>query len=190
MLVYAIAVVVALLVPAATRGSYRRLIDVEWRWGGLLFAGLAIQVYLEYVTLPTSRWHDWGFGLLITSYVLILGFIGRNLVLRGMGVVLVGVLCNVVVIAANQGMPVDIPAAWADEEWVQPSVKHHPQQPDDRLVFLSDVIVLREPFNAVLSFGDLILAVGLCDVAYHGSRRRRPRSPAAPVADEVVVSGT
>jgi len=185
-LVYAIAVVVALLVPAATRGSYRRLLEVEWHWGILLFAGLALQIYLDYVGMPRTRWHDIGFGLLIASYVLIIGFIGRNLVLRGMGVVLIGVLCNFVVIAANQGMPVDVPAAWANEEWMQPSVKHHPQQTDDRLRFLSDIIVLREPFDAVLSFGDLILAVGLADVAFHASRRRRPRSPVAvdPIAPE------
>lgn len=190
MLVYAIAVVVALLVPAATRGSYRRLLDVEWHWGILLFAGLALQIYLDYVGMPRARWHDLGFGLLIASYVLIIGFIGRNLVLRGMGVVLIGVLCNFVVIAANQGMPVDVPTAWANEEWMQPSVKHHPQQTDDRLRFLSDIIVLREPFDAVLSFGDLILAVGLADVAFHASRRRRPRSrvggdPMAPEAARV-----
>ena len=139
-LVYAIAVAVALLVPAATRGSYRRLVEVEWRWGALLFAGLAIQIALEYVAIPRDHWHDWGFGLLVASYVLILGFAGRNLVLRGMGVVIVGILCNLVVILANQGMPVKVPATWADQEWTQPSVKHHPQQADDRLRFLSDVI--------------------------------------------------
>ena len=27
----------------------------------------------------------------------------------------------------------------------------------------------------MLSFGDLILAVGLCDVAFHASRRHKPR---------------
>lgn len=192
MLVYAIAVAVALLVPAATRGSYRRLLEVEWHWGILLFAGLALQIYLDYAGMPRARWHDVGFGLLIASYVLIIGFIGRNLVLRGMGVVLIGVLCNFVVIAANQGMPVDVPAAWAQEDWMQPSVKHHPQQTDDRLRFLSDIIVLREPFDAVLSFGDLILAVGLADVAFHASRRRRPRAPVTgdPMASEGAPVGS
>ncbi|MFM8972706.1 MAG: DUF5317 family protein [Actinomycetota bacterium] len=190
MLVYAIAVTVALLVPAATRGSYRRLLEVEWRWGALLFAGLAIQILLEWNAVPRDRWHDLGFGLLVASYVLIIGCVGRNLVLRGMGVVLVGVLCNFVVIVANQGMPVDVPVGRAEEAWLQPSIKHHPQQPDDRLRVLSDIIVLGEPFDAILSFGDLILAVGLCDVAYHGSRRRRSRRPATdpgPAARAEVV---
>ena len=54
-------------------------------------------------------------------------------------------------------------------------MKHHPQQPDDKLRFLSDIIVLKGPFDSVLSFGDLILAVGLCDVAYNASRKPKRR---------------
>jgi Family of unknown function (DUF5317) len=183
-LVLAIAVGVALLIPLATRGSYARLLAIEWHWGVLLLLGLAIQIGLEWVTLPREHWHDVGFGLLVASYVLILGFCFRNLVLRGMGIVIIGISCNFLVIALNQGMPVKIPAEWRNQTWVQPTVKHHPQQSDDRLRFLSDIIVLKEPYDTVLSFGDLILAVGLCDVAYNGSRRpkkRRSRTAARPV---------
>jgi hypothetical protein len=174
-LVYAVAIGAALLVPLLTRGSYRRLLAVEWHWGGLLLGGLVLQVVLEFVTIPRDRWHDVGFGLLIASYALILGFACRNLVLRGMGIVVIGIACNFVVIAANQGMPVKIPAEWADESWAQPTIKHHPQQDDDKLRILSDIIVLKGPFQTVISFGDIILAVGLCDVAFHASRRVRPR---------------
>jgi Family of unknown function (DUF5317) len=174
-LVLAIAVGVALLIPLVTRGSYARLLAIEWHWGLLLLLGLAIQIGLEWVTLPREHWHDVGFGLLVASYVLILGFCFRNLVLRGMGIVIIGISCNFLVIVLNQGMPVKIPAEWRDQTWVQPTVKHHPQQSDDRLRFLSDVIVLKEPYDTVLSFGDLILAVGLCDVAYNGSRRPKKR---------------
>ncbi len=176
MLVLLIAVAIAMLVPIVTRGSYKRLLGVEWHLGGLLFVGLAIQIFLEYYTLPRDRWHDLGFGLLVASYVLILGFAARNLVLRGMGIVMIGIACNAVVITLNQGMPVKIPAAWhSDADWAAPTVKHHVQQPDDKLRFLSDIIVLEEPYNAVLSFGDLILAVGLIDVAYNASRRPKSR---------------
>ncbi|HET9730376.1 MAG TPA: DUF5317 domain-containing protein [Acidimicrobiia bacterium] len=176
MLVLGIAIIVALLIPAFTRGSYARLLGVQWRWTLLLFAGLAIQLALEYITIPREHWHDLGFGLLIASYVLILGFAFRNLVLRGMGVVIIGVACNFLVIALNQGMPVKIPVEWRDETWAKPTVKHHPQQSDDKLRFLSDIIVLKKPYDAVLSFGDLILAVGLCDVAYNASRRPKRRT--------------
>ena len=174
---------IALLIPLVTRGSYARLLAVKWHWAGLLFAGLAIQILLEYYTLPREHWHDWGYGLLVASYVLILGFCFRNLVLRGMGVVIIGIACNALVIVANQGMPVKIPPEWRNETWAQPTVKHHIQQPDDKLRFLSDIIVLKEPFDAVLSFGDIILAVGLCDLAFWGSRRPKSRAGAAADLD-------
>jgi len=188
-LVYAIAIVVALAIPVVTRGSYTRLLGVRWHFGVALFAGLAIQIALEYVTIPREHWHDVGFGLLVASYVLILAFAARNLVIRGMGIVLIGIACNALVITLNQGMPTKIPADWQTKSWAQSTVKHHLQQPDDKLRFLSDIIVLKAPFETIISFGDLILAVGLCDVAYNASRkykRRAAQSRAAP-ADTTVA---
>jgi hypothetical protein len=180
-LVLGIAVAIALLIPLVTRGSYTRLLNTSWQWPVLLFLGLGVQIYLEYATIPREHWHDWGFGLLVASYVLLLGFAFRNIVIRGVGIVIIGIACNAVVIVANQGMPVKIPAKYLHEPWAQATVKHHPQQHDDKLRFLSDIIVLDHPWNTVLSFGDLILAVGLCDVAYNASRR--PKRRAAPTID-------
>jgi hypothetical protein len=174
-LVYVVVVVVAALIPAVTRGSYTRLLDTPWRFRIVLFAGLAIQIALEWVTIPSAHWHDVGFGLLVASYVLILGFAARNLVVRGMGIVFIGIACNALVITLNQGMPFKVPAGSEHKAWTQPTVKHHPQQPDDQLRFLSDIIVLNRPFESAFSFGDLILAVGLCDVAYNASRKPKRR---------------
>jgi hypothetical protein len=103
------------------------------------------------------------------------GFAFRNFVRRGMGIVIIGIACNFLVIVLNQGMPVKIPPEWQHQAWAKPTVKHHIQQSDDKLRFLSDIIVLKHPFDTVLSFGDLILAVGLCDVAYNASRRAKKR---------------
>jgi hypothetical protein len=189
-LVLAIAVAVALLIPLLTRGSYDRLLSVEWKWGGLLFAGLGIQIAFEYYTLPRARWDDLGFVLLLLSYALILAFCGRNLVVRGMGIVMIGVACNAIAIAANQGMPVKILPSWNNSELAQPTVKHQPQQPGDNLIFLTDIIVLDSPLDTVISFGDLILLVGICDVAYHASRRRKPRPRAAIDLTEGDVSAS
>jgi hypothetical protein len=186
MLVLAVAVAIALLLPLLTGGSYTRLVMTGWRWGGLLFAGLVIQLLLEYIDIPESRWHDVGFGLLVASYVLILGFCAGNVLLRGMAVVLIGVACNFLVIVLNQGMAVRIPDDWKNEAWVTETIKHHPEREDDQLMILSDIIVLRSPFDAVLSFGDLILAVGLCDVTYWASRKpkRTLTDPDAPEPPE------
>jgi hypothetical protein len=198
-LVLAIAVAVALLIPLVTRGSYDRLLSVEWKWGGFLFAGLGIQIAFEYYTLPRARWDDLGLALLLLSYACILMFCGRNLIRRGMGIVMIGVACNAIAIAANQGMPVKILPSWSNSELAQPTVKHQPQQPDDNLIFLTDIIVLDSPLDTVISFGDLILIVGICDVAYHASRRRKTRTQSAidltatesgappPMASDVVL---
>jgi hypothetical protein len=175
MLVLAIAVLAAAVIPLLTRGSYKRLLRIEIHWGWLLAAGLVIQLGLEYITMPREYWHSVGFGLLVSSYVLILAFCARNLVLRGMGIVFIGIACNALVIGLNQGMPVKLPPEWRDQSWAQATVKHHPRDQSDRLVFLSDIIVLKHPYDTVMSFGDLILAVGLCDVAYNASRNPRKR---------------
>jgi len=184
MLVLVIAVIAALLIPLVTHGSYQRLFATEIHWGWLLAAGLAIQLGLEFASPPRHYWHNVGYGLLVASYVLTLAFAARNLVLRGMSIVFIGIACNALVIVANQGMPVKFPSAWRDKTWTQATVKHHPQQPGEKFLVLSDIIVLKHPFDSVMSYGDLILAVGLCDLAYNTSRdpRRRKRKARTAVA--------
>ncbi len=184
MLALGIAMLAALLIPLVTLGSYKRLINTEIHWGWLLGLGLAIQLVLEYYTLPRRYWHSIGFGLLVASYVLILAFCARNLLLRGMSIVLIGVACNALVIVLNQGMPVKFPARLRNESFALATVKHHPRQPGEKLLFLSDTIILMHPYNTVMSFGDLILTVGLCDVAFNVGRdpQRRRRKARQAVA--------
>jgi hypothetical protein len=185
MLVFVIAIAVALLLPLVTAGSYKQLfLETEYHWGWLLGGGLAIQVFLEFVAPPRRYWDNVGYGLLVLSYVLIVAWTARNLLLRGMSIVLIGIACNALVITVNHGMPVKYPPEWRNESWTEETVKHHPREDDDRLLFLSDIIILRHPFDNVMSFGDLILAVGLCDVAYNASRdpRRRKKKARRSVA--------
>jgi hypothetical protein len=173
MLVLGIAVAAALLIPLVTRGSYKRLFETKLHWAWLLAASLAIQLVLEFYTLPHRYWDNIGYGLLVASYVLLLGFIARNVVLRGMSIVFIGIACNATVVALNHGMPVKFPPEWRNESWAEATVKHHPREHGDKLLVLSDIIIVRHPIDNVLSFGDLILAVGLCDVAYNASRNPR-----------------
>jgi hypothetical protein len=184
MLALGIALLAALLVPLLTHGSYKRLLGTKVHWGWVLAAGLALQIGLEFASPPRRYWHNLGFGLLVASYVLVLAFCARNLVLRGMSIVLIGVACNALVIVLNQGMPVKIPPEWQNKTWTEATVKHHPQQPGERLLILSDIIAVKHPWDTVLSYGDLILAVGLCDVAYNASRdpQRRRRKARRAVA--------
>ena len=184
MLVLGIAVAAALLIPLLTHGSYKRLFETKLHWTWLLVGSLAIQLVLEFYTLPHRYWDNLGYGLLVGSYALLLGFIARNVVLRGMSIVLIGIACNALVIALNQGMPVKLPPEWKNESWAKATVTHHPREDGEKLLVLSDIIIVRHRVNNVLSFGDLILAVGLCDVAYNASRdpRRGKRKAQRKVA--------
>ncbi len=90
-----------------------------------------------------------------------------------MGVITVGIAMNAFVIALNQGMPYRVPEGVKRET----TVKHRPEKPDDVLPELGDYIVLGSPVDASISFGDLVIAVGLVDLTYRASRRpRRARS--------------
>src|SRR4029079_13043892 len=111
-----------------TGGSYRRLAEAPWRWGGLLALGLALQLLLDTSLIPRSSWHSVGFGILVASYVLLIGFCCGNVLVRGMAVVLVGVALNAFVVTIDQGMPVRIPADWRQgTARVSSTVKHHPR---------------------------------------------------------------
>jgi hypothetical protein len=164
-------VLAAALCPLLTRGSYRRLAEAPWRWGALLALGLALQLLLDTDLVSRSRWHDVGFGMLVASYVLLIGFCAGNLLVRGMAVVLIGVALNGFVVTINQGMPVRIPPDW-NKGKVDVTVKHHPRVHGDHLLVLTDIITLRR-LDAVISFGDLIIAFGLVDATYWASRRAR-----------------
>ncbi|MBV8950636.1 MAG: DUF5317 domain-containing protein [Actinobacteria bacterium] len=172
-----LAVVAAVLLVVATRGSLLRLGQLPLRALDVLFAGLVLQVVLALVHIPHARLDDVGFGLLIGSYALILTFCVGNLHVRGMTIVLIGVALNATVIALNQGMPADGPTrTTADGRQVSrvvTSVKHRPQRAGDLLTVLDDRIMLPRPSHDLLSFGDLVLVAGLLDVCYWGSRRRQ-----------------
>jgi hypothetical protein len=169
MLVYAIAIALAILIVPITGGQFRQLGRIRLRRPWLLFVGLALQVLLELVDLPRARYDDLGLAILLASYACIIGFGLSNLLVAGMGVITVGVALNAFVIALNQGMPYRVP----EGEKAEATVKHRPEKPDDIWPVLGDSIVLGSPFDVSISFGDLIIGVGLVDLTYRASRRPR-----------------
>lgn len=183
MLVYLVAIVVALLIVPLTGGQFRQLGRIELRRVWLLFAGLGLQILVELIDLPRARYDDVGLAILLASYVFIIGFGLSNLLLTGMGVITVGIAMNAFVIALNQGMPYRVP----EGEKAETTVKHRPEKTDDVLPQLGDYIVLEEPANAAISFGDLVIAVGLVDLTFRASRRpRRARRGNPPEPDDQI----
>jgi len=172
-------VVVVLFVILITFGSFSQLSRLTISGGWMLAGGLGVQVGLEFIELPKDQVDTIGYGLLMVSFALIIAFCLTNLRTPGFGVIAIGIAMNALVIGLNQGMPtIDIgndPEGNRVQKPIELSVKHRPEQPDDLLQFLDDRILLPEPFDAVVSFGDLVVAVGICELAYFGSRQRRRR---------------
>lgn len=163
----AVGVVVGLALGLLTGGRLEHLGERRFRGAALLAAGLVVQF--------ASGWlgEDRTVALVIVSYLLLLAFAGANVHLVGMGVVLIGLAMNFVTIAWNGGMPVRREAVvaagiadWDEVEQLEMHQKRHLERPDDDLMVISDIIpvpVLRE----VLSFGDIVMSVGVVDVLVH-----------------------
>lgn len=172
----AIGLGIALLVPLVTRGSYMRLVmEMRWHWPAFLAGALLLQILV--IPRVDGSWRL-QFGLFVASYVLLMAFCAANIIHKGMAVVLIGVAVNFVAIVVNSGMPVRVPPDWAARGTITTTVEHHAQDGRDRLTALGDTIILRA-IDSAISFGDLIMVVGLCDLTYHASRRRRRTRPGA-----------
>ena len=169
MLAYAIALAVAVAIVPITGGTFARLAELQFRRAWLLAVGLAIQIGLGVVDLPRSRYEDLGLALLLLSYTALLGFCASNLRTRGFVLIGIGIALNAFVIALNAGMPYRATGDLRRET----TVKHRPTRDSDLAVVLSDQIVIAGPVGAAISVGDLVIAAGIVELAYVGSRRRR-----------------
>jgi hypothetical protein len=145
-------------------GSFKNLAELKLRYWGLALAGYALQV-LPY---PESWGRDVPIAMLLVSFVLLLAFAMANLRQPGVPLIVLGVLLNFIVIAANWGMPVSaralINSDQADvlrELELAPGQKHHLANGTDHFRFLGDVIPIPDPIHITLSVGDLILYAGV-----------------------------
>jgi hypothetical protein len=66
-------------------------------------------------------------------------------------------------------------------------VKHRPERSDDVLKVLDDRIVFPKPLDTLVSFGDLVMAAGICELAYFSSRRRYTRDGPVTQASEMAT---
>ena len=182
MIFFVAMIAVTIVVVVVTKGSFGRLGSLHFRVLWLLFLGLAIQIPLEYVDFPKDRIENLGFALLLLSYVAILAFCAANRKVKGMLIITAGVALNVLVITLNQGMPTkdDVHERNGREVHVpiEQTVKHRPEDDDTVLSFLGDVISAPRFPNQQFSIGDIVIALGVLDLCFEGSRvpRRRDRA--------------
>lgn len=173
----------ALGIALVSGGRLHNIAAIQLRRPSILAAAVGIQLALEVLHPTRGTPGRLASVLLVVSYILLLVFCAANLRLRGLAVVAVGIALNGAVITLNGGMPIRAPAAA-----VEATTKHHAERPSDRLTFLGDIILV-PALRQSLSFGDLIMLVGLVDVLFHCSRnpatRRRVSSTQGSVAPEV-----
>jgi len=110
--------------------------------------------------------------LIVSSYVLLIGFVLSNLRRPGIVLLGIGLALNFIAIAANGGLMPISPETVADAriningvslgDWV-PRSKDVLRAPEDtHLRFLTDIFVWRNPTGVrAFSIGDLVLAAGL-----------------------------
>jgi hypothetical protein len=173
-----VAVVAGVVIGLLAGGRVANASARPLRGTAVLGAAVVLQALpqLVHVSGPT------GLGCVLGSYVLLLAFAAANIRLVGMPVVLVGLVLNLIVIAANSGMPVRADAILTIERNRTPAelenitfgAKRHLEVPGDRLTILGDVLPVRV-LHQVLSFGDLVLAVGIGDLIF------RLLKPGAPI---------
>ncbi len=126
--------------------------------------------------------------LLLASMGLVALFLVLNLRLGGMGLAAIGLVLNVIVIAANGAMPVHAPSAvraGVPISFQEGGVKHEVMDASTHLPWLGDAIAVPQ-LKAVLSLGDVLLALGVALFAYRatrgpkGKRSVREASDSAP----------
>jgi Family of unknown function (DUF5317) len=172
-----VVVIGAIIAGYLSGGSLREFPTVRTRWWWLALAGVAMQLVTGGGTLETL--------LLLASFVVLLVYVAANLRAPGYALILLGLLLNFAVIAANQGMPVTREALVASGQTdTLPELasnaegqKHFLAGDDARLLELGDVIALGSPIRQAVSIGDILVHLGIGWFIVM-AMRRRDRSPA------------
>jgi hypothetical protein len=172
-------VAAAIAVGLATGGSLRDFPTVRLRALWLALAGIALQ----YLVVRGSL----AFPILLASFACLLAFAGVNVRAPGFSLILIGLVMNTVVIAANRGMPVSRQALDASgqgstiaELTTDTDGKKH-FLADDRtpLLPLGDVIAIPKPIGQAVSIGDILVHAGIAWFIVMAVRK--PKTLEAPV---------
>ncbi|RMH75985.1 MAG: hypothetical protein D6683_10610, partial [Actinomyces sp.] len=170
-----IALAVGLVAGLVRGGRLDALSGLRLRALPLLVVALVAGTVVDLVDVPRPGW--WALVGLVAG----LAFVVANLRLVGMTVVAVGLVVNLVPVLVEGATPVRgdalVAAGIVDAgqlDRVELRGARVLADDDTRLEILGDVIPV-PALHQVLSFGDLIVLVGLADVVANALRRRRPR---------------
>jgi hypothetical protein len=165
-----IAVGVGFTLALVFGGRFRYLAGRTLRLWFLLPLGLALEL-----AAVGSAGSTWPFVLVLAGFACLFAFAVANLAVTGFWMIALGLFLNAFTIGLNHGMPIGHKALAHTGNNASTFVAlHHVQRSSDKLLILGDVVPI-SPIGEIVTFGDLILAVGLVDVIVHLMRPAKRR---------------
>lgn len=164
--------VLSLFVAKLRKGKFKNLEKIEINAWYLLLITAGIQIALSIIKKKGIIFNHNTFLLLhILSYILMIICVVLNLNRNSMRAFLIGVILNFIVIFANGGrMPVSLNGIKGINDNISTElpmsdfdIKHKVVNQDTKLVYLSDIILIPEPYPLpkILSIGDIFIMIGL-----------------------------
>jgi hypothetical protein len=160
-------------------GRLDRLGDLQFRWAGLAFAGLFVQVLLFSEAVGGLLGRDLGTAIYVASSAAVLVAVVLNARLPGIPVLAIGATLNLAAILANGGVMPTTEAALATAGLGDRSgFSNSAVLADPALAPLTDVFALPAwfPLANVFSVGDVLIGLGVAALLALGMRRPR-RTP-------------
>lgn len=155
-------------------GRLQGLSTIHFRWAWVFLLGLAVQLVL-FSDVVTERIGAAGVPIYVGSTLAVAVVIALNLRIRGMPLVLLGAVSNLVAIVANGGyMPASVEAMQSLGKPVKGGYSNSSFVPDPALPWLTDVFALPPwlPFSNVFSIGDVLIGLGVVLVIATAMRSR------------------
>jgi MFS family permease len=184
-----LALAVGLVVAWALGANLLRISAVQFRAAWLVFLALGLQIVIftplaSHLPKPTHT------PIHVLTYVLLVAFLVANLRIPGFWMAGIGMLANLAVIVANNGlMPVSL-AAWkatgspasaiASGAWNNNVLAG----PHTRLGLLGDIFAFPPvvPFASAVSVGDVLIVLGMVAFVYRSCTPRTGNSSSAIIA--------
>ncbi len=175
-------IAIGLAVSLLSGGRFRCASQNPLRMETWLVGGLAVQLLWPWVAPKLGVGLREFLVVWLLVAVLVLGVAIVNFGVPGMMLVIAGLLMNLIVIALNGGMPVDISQASAATDAAAASLAvsplHAPLTDNTVAAILGDIIYVPGPswHRALVSIGDVLMAAGAGVVAFWVLRCRSPLS--------------
>lgn len=157
------ALVAGLALGFLFRGRVAGLLELDFRWSGLMLAGLVVQVAL-FSDVVAERVGELGPPIYVASTLAVLVAVIRNIRIPGLLVVVAGAASNLAAIVANGGYMPASPSALAAIGRAPATIySNSAVVPDPALWPLTDIFALPRwvPFTNVFSIGDILIGLGV-----------------------------